>query len=363
MKIVDIEVWPLHLPMAASLPVPVGGETSASHTLVRVVTDEGIHGYGEVFRLAQAGAAALIRHELKPLLVGQDPCQIELLWERMYRQSFRYGRGGIVLHAISGIEIALWDILGKVSGLPVCQLLGGATREKMPAYASLHRYAKPEEVAQAAVQAVERGYRAVKLHQRDVESVCMVRAAVGPEVTLMLDASGAWSTREALRMVEALAPFDLAWVEEPLAQMDDYEGLRWLRDRSAVPIAAGENEYTHFGFRELISRRAVDIVQPDVIKAGGISATRRILALAESFDLDISPHCFYYGPGIAATLHLALATPRARYIEINPLELERELMTPPLRPVDGSLAAPGAPGLGVEFDTELLREHRRRFDL
>jgi L-alanine-DL-glutamate epimerase-like enolase superfamily enzyme len=361
MKIVDVEVWPLHLPMAASTPVPVGGETSASHTLVRVRTDQGIDGCGEVFRLAGAGAAALITHELKPLVMGQDPRRIEFLWDRMYRSSFRYGRAGIVLHAISGIEIALWDILGKSCGLPVYQLLGGATRERMPAYASMHKYAEPEHAAEVALRCVAQGYGAIKLHQRDAASVRAVRDAVGPDITLMLDASGAWTPREALRMAEALADYDLAWLEEPLAAMDDYEGLRWLRDRSPVPIAAGENEYTHMGFREMIARRAVDVVQPDVIKAGGIAATRRIIALAESFDLDVSPHCFYYGPGIAATLHVCLATPRARYVEINPLELVHDIMTPALRPVGGQLAPPTGPGLGISLSDSLLREFRRSF--
>ena len=358
MKIVDIEVWPLHLPMAHSAPEPVGGETSARHTLVRVRTDQGIDGCGEVFRLAAAGAEALITQELAPLLLGQDPRRIELLWDRMYRSSFRYGRSGIVIHAISGIEIALWDILGKSCGLPVWQLLGGPTRDSMPAYASMHKYATPDEAAEAALRCVAQGYRAIKLHQRDLDSVRSVRQAVGTDIVLMLDASGAWSPREALRMAEALAPLDLAWLEEPLLAMDDHEGLRWLRDRSPVPIAAGENEYTHFGFREMIARRAVDIVQPDVIKTGGIAATRRIISMAESFDLEVSPHCFYYGPGIAATLHVCLATPRARYVEINPLALERDLMTPSLRPVGGELPLPPGPGLGIEFDEVVLREAR-----
>ncbi len=361
MNIIDVEVWPLHLPMAPHTPVTVGGETSAAHTLVRVMTDSGIHGCGEVFRLAPAGACALIEHELKPMLLGQDPRQIELLWDRMYRQSFRYGRAGIVLHAISGIEVALWDILGKASGLPVYQLLGGASRVRMPVYASMHKYAEPAHAAAVAVRCVELGYRAIKLHQRDVPSVAAVRAAIGPDIALMLDASGAWSPRVALRMAHELSPFNLEWLEEPLAAMDDYDGLRWLRDRSPVPIAAGENEYTSAGFRELISRRAVDVVQPDVIKAGGLSVCRKVAALAESFDLDFSPHCFYYGPGIAATLHLCLATPRARYIEINPLDLEHEFMLPGMRPVDGYLAAPDAPGLGIDFDLPVLREHRRSF--
>lgn len=361
MKIVDIEVWPLYLPMAQSRPVPVGGDTSAHHTLVRVRTDAGIDGCGEVFRLAPAAAAALITHEFKPMLLGADPRQIELLWERMYRQSFRYGRNGIVLHAISGIEVALWDILGHASAQPVYQLLGGATRSAVPAYASMHKYACPDDAVEVALQCVAQGYRALKLHQRDIATVRAVRTAIGPDIALMLDASGAWTPREALKVTEALADCALEWIEEPLACMDDYEGLRWLRDRSPVPIAAGENEYTVFGFRELVSRRAVDIVQPDVIKAGGISACRKVMALAESFDLEVSPHCFYYGPGIAATLHLCLSSTRARYVEINPLALSCEFMYPTLRPADGMLTAPDAPGLGIRFDDAMLREHRRSF--
>lgn len=361
MRIDQIEVVPLWVPMQNTQPVPVGGDTSSAHTLVRVTTNTGHQGYGEVFRLAPAAAQALIHQEFRPLLIGQDPRQIERLWHKLYDRSFRYGRAGIVLHAISGIEVALWDILGQLAGLPVYQLLGGACRDAVPAYASLHRYATPAEAAEVAQRCVAQGYRALKLHQQDVASVAAVRAAIGPDITLMLDASGAWTPRDALAAAQALAEHDLAWLEEPLQRMDDYDGLRWLRDRSPVPIAAGENAYSHWGFRELITRRAVDIVQPDVIKVGGILACRKVMAMAEAHDLEISPHCFYYGPGIAATLHLCMASTRARFIEINPIDLETWYMQPALRPEHGQLIPSTAPGLGITLDTTSLQAHRRTF--
>ncbi len=359
MKITDIQVLPLHLPMKPTTPIAVGGETSSAHTLLRIKTSEGIEGYGETFRLAPGAIKALIETELKPILIGTDPRRIELIWEQMYTRSFRYGRAGMVLHAMSGIEVALWDILGKVCGQPVYQLLGGACRESVPAYASLHRYARPAEVAEMAMRFVDRGYKAVKLHQSDVASVAAVREAVGADIEIMLDASGAWTPRQALDVAKALEPYRLQWLEEPLQRMDDYDGLRWLRDHSPVPIAAGENEYTHWGFREIVSRRAVDIVQPDVIKSGGISSCRKIFALAEAFDLEIAPHCFYYGPGIAATLHLAMASTRARYVEINAIDLEAWFMVPPMRPQEGQLTINNKPGLGIEFDTAVLDRYAK----
>ncbi len=361
MKIVNVEAIPLWVPMQETLPAPVGGETSSAHTLVKVTTSTGRVGYGEVFRLAPSAAQALIHHEFQPLLVGQDPRRIEYLWHQLYERSFRYGRAGIVLHAISGIEVALWDLLGQEAGMPLYQLLGGACRETVPAYASLHRYANPAEAAEVAQRFVKQGYSAIKLHQRDVASVAAVRNAIGSDVTLMLDASGAWTPREALAAAHALAEHDLAWLEEPLQRMDDYDGLRWLRDRSPVPIAAGENAYSHWGFRELITRRAVDIVQPDVIKVGGISACRKVMAMAEAHDLEISPHCFYFGPGIAATLHVCMASTRARFIEINPIDLESWYMQPALRPVGGHLAPSSTPGLGVAIDSATLEANSRTF--
>jgi L-alanine-DL-glutamate epimerase-like enolase superfamily enzyme len=354
MKITDVRTAYLNVPLKALSPPAIGGETSAHHTLVVVDTDEGIRGIGECFRLAHEAMQTFIAATLRPLLVGEDPGRIEYLWDKLYAATFRYGRSGLVLHAISGVEIALWDILGKWLNAPVYQLLGGAVRERIPAYASLHKLAEPAHVAEMTANCVEQGYGAVKLHQRDLESVRAARRAAGDGVRLMLDPAGAWNVRDALRNCQHMAELGVHWVEEPLERMDDYEGLRWLRDRSPVRIAAGEDEYTHWGFRELVSRGAVDVVQPDLIKSGGLLACRRIAALADAFNLELSPHSFYYGPGIAATLHFCAATPRTQHVEINPHDLESWFMEPTLRPVAGAIDLPKGPGLGVEIDSDRL---------
>ena len=354
MRITDVRVAYLNVPLAPMSPMPVGGETSAHHNLVVVDTDEGLRGIGECFRLAHEAMATFVESTLRPMLLGEDPRRIEHLWEKMYGATYRYGRAGLALHAISGVEIALWDILGKSLHAPVYRLLGGATREKIPAYASMHKFAEPAHVAEVATRCVGQGYRAVKLHQRDVASVRAARVALGDDVQLMMDPAGAWNPRDALRVCTQAAEYGVHWVEEPLTRMDDYEGLRWLRDHSPIRIAAGENEYTHWGFRDLIARRAVDVVQPDLIKSGGLLACRRIAALADAFDLEVSPHSFYYGPGIAATLHFCAATARTQFIEINPHDLEDWFLDPPLRPVDGFVEVPTGPGLGIVVDEDRL---------
>jgi len=357
MKITRVEPILLDLPMAPLDPPAVGGETSARHTLVRVETDEGITGIGECFRLAPRTMAAAIEEVLAPLLLGADPTRIETLWERLYRQTFRFGRKGLVVHAISGVEVALWDILGKSVGMPVAALLGGPGDDGIEAYASMHRFASPGAVADTAVRLVEEGYRAVKLHQKDLASVEAARRAIGPDIRLMVDAAGAWSQPEAARMVDAMAELGVHWLEEPLADMDDYRGLAELRAWGRLRIAAGENEYTPAGFRELLDARAVDVVQPDVIKAGGILATRKIIAMAEAHNAEICTHSFYYGPGVAATLQVALASPRCRMVEINPHDLVTDFMDPPLRPREGRIALPAKPGIGVDLLDDVVARH------
>jgi D-galactarolactone cycloisomerase len=357
MKIIDVKAFPLIIPMLETPPLAPDGRTSSFHLLVKVFTDEEIVGYGETFRFAPRTMTAFVDEILKPLIVGKDPLRIEQLWRLMYTTTFRYGRAGLPMHAISGVEVALWDILGKYRSLPLYELLGGACRDKVRAYASLQKYDSPGDVATIAVRSVERGYKAVKLHQRDVASVAAARQAVGPDISLMMDASGAWSFNDAVSKVRQLEPFDLGWIEEPLAQMDDYDGLAELRRRSGIPIAAGENEYTVYGFRRIFEKRALDIVQPDVIKAGGIAQCRRIIALAEAHGVRVAPHSFYYGPGIAATLHLCASSPSAEFIEINALPLTQSFIQPALRPQEGVLGLPSGPGLGIEIDDDVVRGH------
>ncbi|MFC1532876.1 mandelate racemase/muconate lactonizing enzyme family protein [Thermodesulfobacteriota bacterium] len=360
MKITDVQAFPLLIPMEEEQPLAPMGETSAHHTLIKVFTDEDIIGLGEAFRFAPGAMCTFIDEVLKPLIIKQDPLEIEKLWHLMYNTTFRYGRKGLVLHAISGVEIALCDILGKYRNLPVYEILGGTCREEVRAYASLHKYDRPEDVAEIARRCVEQGYTAIKLHQRDITSVHAAREAIGDGIDLMMDASGAWSPREALDMAMKLEEYGLLWLEEPLLRMDDYTGLAWLRNKSGVAIAAGENEYTVGGFREMLIAGAVDIVQPDAIKSGGIFQCKKIFALAEAFNVQATTHSFYYGPGLAATLQLCFNNGVSPFIEINALPLKKSFIHPDLRPENGYFKALDGPGLGITLDEDVVEEYKSR---
>jgi L-alanine-DL-glutamate epimerase-like enolase superfamily enzyme len=261
------------------------------------------------------------------------------------------------MFAISGVELALWDIAGKARGTPVHALWGGPVQPRVRAYASLLRYDRPEQVAAAARQVVAAGFRGVKLHQTDVASVRATREAVGPEIELMLDVNCPWTPAEAIRMGRALAEYRLAWLEEPVWPPEDYRALARVRAAVPMPIAAGENEGTRYGFRELIARRAVDVLQPSVTKVGGLGEARKICALADSWNVAVVPHSFYFGPGLAATLQLIAATPGIDWVEFPGGELETPLLAAPIEAVDGWVSVPTGPGLGVEVDAAALRRH------
>jgi D-arabinonate dehydratase len=358
MKITGIQAIPLHIPQKLRYALSSSFSTASSDcVLVKVFTDEGITGYGEVFRFKPVAISAFVDEVLKPILVGQNPMHVEMLWDLMYRTTFRYGRKGITLHCISGVEIALWDIIGKYRQLPVFEMIGGACRDKLRAYASLPRYENPHDTASDAVRCVEEGYTAVKLHQTDIESLKLTRKEVGDNVVIMVDINGHWAPREAVEKIKEMADYNVLWIEEPVSPMDDYDGLSFVRERSTVRIAAGENEYTHYGFKQMITQRAVDILQPDIIKAGGIGVCRKILALAEAWNIQLIPHSFYFGPGVAATLHFATSSMSSDYVEINAVPLEAFPIEPTLRPVNGFLKVPDGPGLGIEIDEAVVKKY------
>jgi L-alanine-DL-glutamate epimerase-like enolase superfamily enzyme len=221
----------------------------------------------------------------------------------------------------------------------------------------MHRYDTPDDVATIALRCVGEGYSAVKLHQRDMQSVAAARQAIGPDILIMLDVNGAWSFNEALMKSRQLEKFDICWLEEPLARMDDYDTLAELRQKTNIPIAAGENEYTIYGFRHIVDKRAVDILQPDVIVTGGISQCRKILTLAEAHNVRVATHSFCHGPGMAATLHLCASSPQAEFVEVMSLPPTHSFIQPALRPEMGFVAVPDGPGLGIEIDDDVVKTH------
>ena len=358
MKITEVRPIVLAIPYRATDPPSPWSDGVRKQLLVRVATDDGLVGMGEAFALgAPLAVAAVIEEALAPLLIGEAPTEIERLTDRLHRATLLFARRGLGMFAISGVELALWDLAGKARGVPVHELLGGLGRARIPAYASLLRYAAPSDVAAAARRAAADGFRAGKLHQTDVASVAAARQAVGPDGALMLDVNCPWSPAEAIRVGRALAPYDLAWFEEPVWPPEDYRALAEVSAALDTPVAAGENEATAVGFRELIATRAVDIVQPSVTKVGGLGEARKICALAAAWNVTVVPHSFYFGPGLAATLHLAAATGALPWVELPYGELETPLLAEPFRAVDGAVAVPTGPGLGVTVNEAALARY------
>ena len=356
MKIVEVQAIPLALPLRESAPgVSPWAAGTGKQILVRVATDEGIVGWGESFAYgAPLAVCNVVEEALAPIVLGADPTRIEHLVDRMHRALMIWGRRGLAMMAVSGVELALWDIAGKARGVPVYELLGGLCQPRLRAYASLLRYDKPSEVGRASAAMAQQGYTAIKLHQVDVESVAVARGAVGESVELMLDTNCPWSVEDAVRIGRQLERFDLRWLEEPVWPPEDYAGLARVRDGVRIPIACGENEATVFAFREIVKAGAADIVQPSVTKVGGIAEMKKIAILAAAANVTFVPHSFYFGPGLAATLHVAASTPGVPYVEFPPGELTPALLAHPLRCVDGFVTVPDRPGLGADPDPDVV---------
>jgi len=358
MKITAVEAVPLAIPLRPTSPPSPWAAGAGKQLLVRVTTDDGLVGWGECFAYgAPLAVASVVDDALAPLVVGRDPLQVETVSQAMHQALMIWGRRGLGMFAVSGVELALWDIAGKARGVPVHALLGGAGRTRLPAYASLLRFARPADVARACTAAAKQGYTAVKLHQIDLESVAAAREAVGDGVELMLDTNCPWSVEEAIRTGRRLERYNLRWLEEPVWPPEDYAGLARVRAAIAIPIAAGENEATLHGARHIIEAAAVDIVQPSVTKVGGLSEMRKIAVLAEATGVTFQPHSYYFGPGLAATLHVLAATPAAPFVEFPPGSLEASLTAEPLVCRHGVVTVPDRPGLGADPDPAVLARY------
>ncbi len=337
--------------------------------IVEVFTDAGLVGIGNA-GLAPQITKRLIDLYLKPLLIGQDPWDIEFLWQHMYRKTMAFGRKGIAMVAISAVDIALWDLLGKSAGQPVYRLLGGRTKPRIPVYAS-RLYSTPlDELAEEARKYKEEGYLAMKLRfgwgptdgapgmQRNLDLVRTVRETVGDEIDIMADAYMGWTLDYARRMLPLLESFNLRWLEEPVIP-DDIQGYAELRRWGRIPIAGGEHEFTLYGFRELIEARAVDYIQFDTNRVGGISQARKIAALAEAHSIPVIPHA-----GQMHNYHIVMASlnsPMAEFFPVVDVEVGNELFwyifKGEPRPSEGFIdLREDVPGLGLEVNEEALAQ-------
>ncbi len=369
MKIVAIEVYPL-TGGTVDGGWPQGHEPQENlHTLLSIQTDEGLSGWGSCFTSGKLVLGAI--EMLWPLLEGQSAVEPERVSETLRQASFWQGRGGAVEHAISGIDIALWDIMGKACGQPVSRLLGGNYRETIKPYGSI-LFDEPEKLRKTLENVVERGFRAIKLGWRpfgrrdrtfDELLVRTARAAVGDHVELMVDAGGSeqfWphGVNWARNTAKMLADYGIVWFEEPLPP-DDLEGYIDLTRVSPVPIAGGEVLTRRQAFRPWIERRAVDILQPDCTKNGGLSESRRIAWLAHDHNVQVVPHGWNTAIGLAADLQFSASIPVARYVEfLTPCAYIDSITTEPFRlDTEGQLMIPQRPGLGVHIDPEKLARY------
>ena len=345
------------------------------HTLVAVHTDEGLVGVGSVFN-DEALVRAAIAH-LEPLYSGESALEPERVSERLHQATFWTGRGGAVTHAISGIDIALWDLLGQVTGQPVGRLLGGRYRETVRPYASL-LMDEPERLAEAVRTGADAGFRAFKIGwgpfgrkgaATDEAMVAAARAAAGPDALLMVDAGGSdlyWphGLKWALRTAEILVPYDVTWFEEPL-RPDALEDYAALRRAAPVPIAAGEVLTRRQSFQPWLQGRALDIVQPDVTKVGGLSESRRIGWLAYDNGIRLVPHGWNTAIGLAADLQLASALPDCDLVEyiVGSAYIDDIVAEPWTPDAAGLLRIPDRPGLGLTLDPDAVAFHTGEPDL
>ena len=372
MKITDVEAIILRQPV---LDEGIA-DGSQDDLVIRIHTDEGITGIGEVdsspeavHALVSATSSHAIAHSFHSLLVGEDPTDIERLWQKMYRGMNYIGRRGIALHAQSGIDIALWDIKGKAAGKPISELLGGAIHDRVRAYASMLMPDTTEETAERVSALRDDGFTAIKLGwgplgkdpKHDVRLATAAKEAAG-DGDILIDAGHGYGAdaKTAIGVARELEQLGVYWLEEPF-EPDAYEAYAELADTVDIRVTAGEQDTTVWGFRELIERGHVDLVQPDVTRCGGITELIRIGALAREHGVETVPHAWKSGIIKAASLHANAVLPDATFQEYcvadTPINqtLVKERM--PLD-ADGFVAVPTGPGLGIELDEEVLERYR-----
>jgi D-galactarolactone cycloisomerase len=379
MKINDLKIHVLKSPLAEPFAFSQGWVKQRSATIVEITTDAGIIGWGEAFAQGLEPpeiAATAIDKALRPLVTGANPLDTEVLWHRMYHATRDYGRKGTLISAISAVDMALWDIAGKHFHVPIHQLLGGAFRTKVQAYATgfyrIRGQGEATRLGEEAVRHYESGLTHMKVklgYGVDDDLACMaeIRRALGNrQATLMIDTNHAYGVAEALRLGRGLADYKLRWYEEPVTP-EDLRGYAEVRRALTMPIAGGENEHTLYGFREFLGAGSVDIAQPDLGSCGGLTAARHVVAIAQSHGVQVNPHVWGSAIAQAASLQLIAALPvthHSLFAQEPILEYDRSshpfrqhLITHPIEHDKGWVTIPDGPGLGIEVDRAVLQKY------
>ena len=376
MKITRVEAIPVRQKQAVQLI----NDSAQDGIIIKVYTDEGIVGYGEVDSspmVVKAVIEAPVSHRiccgLAEVVVGEDPFEVEKIWEKMYLASTFYGRRGVVIHAMSGIDIAIWDIIGKALGKPLYQILGGSFRKRIRAYASTLMPYTAAECREETRKCCDAGFSAIKLGwggfelgmRENIELVKAAREAAGPDIDLMFDlgfipsADNPIDAASRIQLAKAIEQYDPYWIEEPLYP-DDLEGYRKLAEAVNIRIACGENETTLYGFKQLIEQAGVSILQPDITRCGGVTQARKIANLAQASHITVVPHAWSSGIVIAASLHVIAAIPNACLLEycIWDTPIRKELLVEDILIRDGYATVPEKPGLGIEIDDRAIEKYR-----
>ena len=359
--IASVDTVTLRIPLDIWAPPPMFAGRPRTHVdmlLVRVATEGGVVGWGEAFGSSAPLVPTVFDSWLKHLAIGQDAADASLT-ARFERLLHNLGRSGPIIHALSGLDIALWDIRGKLEGHPVAALLGGIKRKRVEAYASLLQYGGAVgHVRKNVARALERGYRHIKLHERTADAVAAAREVAGPDIPIMVDTNCAWTADQATAAVAAMAPSLPFWVEEPIWPPEDFASLAALKRATGVPLAMGENASGVLDFRKMVAAGATDFVQPSIVKIGGLTNLWQIATEAERAGVTCVPHAFFFGPGYLATLHAIAAKERTAPLErlFGDVGFTAYAKTVPV--VNGAIDVPERPGLGADPEEEMIARFR-----
>ena len=361
MKITSVEAIPLRIPFTHGGPsIAWAGRDwqFLEIVLIRVGTDSDLVGWGEAFSYnCQKAVVAMIEGSAPAVLLGKSVADRDKVMHELQVGMHLWGRYGISMFAISGIDIALWDLAAKSVGQSLGQMLGRC-KKVLPAYASLLKYREPEVVAEQTAHAIEKGYGLIKLHEAALEPVKAAREIAGNTVPIMLDVNCAWSFSEAKEMAQQLADCNLHWLEEPVWPPENYAALGTLGADCGIPIAAGENMCTHWQFELMLDANAVHFAQPSVTKVGGITEFLRVVDLCRKRKISVAPHSPYFGPGFLATAQLISAMDEDVPFERFYMTPEASLFGTSIDPVNGNLQVPEGLGLGLDPDPHVIREYR-----
>lgn len=372
MKIEKIETFILRDKLSKSFFFSQWEYSERCICVVKITASNGQFGWGEGYGPAHVLEEGI--NLLKPHVIGHNPLENEVIWHQMYRKTLDFARRGILVASMSAIDIAVWDLKGKILGLPVSTLLGGAHRKEIRPYATglyFTDHSNPSrDFEEEAAQYVAQGFKAIKMKvglgiKEDVKNVKKIREVIGDDIQLMVDSNHAYTLREAVALSKAIEPYDISWFEEPVSP-EFYKQYSDLRDRTSIPISGGECEYLRFGFHQLLRNRSVDIIQPDICASGGLTEAKRISALASTYGVDLIPHTWGTSIGIHVALHFIsnLENIPGRMkspdflIEYDQTEngLRERLTTPKIEMIDGMIKVPETPGLGIDIDEDVLME-------